>query len=244
MLIIIIPCYNEYNRIPKDKFIHFLNNNNDVKLVFSNDGSTDNTIHALRKIQYFAKDRVFIHSLKTNKGKAKAVREGVLFCFQNDFKYTKIAYLDADLATSLEECVAISNTINGTIIFAFGSRISKIDNTITRKLYRHLTGRFIATIISHILGIRVYDTQCGCKVLNGNLAEKVFKEEFKSKWLFDVEIFYRIIQLYGREKMKSICKEVPLKCWTNSGNSKVKFTYFFKLWFDIIVLRRKYAERK
>jgi glycosyltransferase involved in cell wall biosynthesis len=36
-----------------------------------------------------------------NSGKAEAVRQGINYCSQT-FSYTNIGYLDADLATSLE----------------------------------------------------------------------------------------------------------------------------------------------
>ena len=53
-----------------------------------------------------------------------------------------------------------------------------------------MAGRVIATIISEILQIKVYDTQCGCKVFSRDLASEVFIDEFISRWLFDVEIFF------------------------------------------------------
>ena len=38
-LLIIVPCYNEFNRIPKDCFIRFLKGDNNCKIVFTDDGS-------------------------------------------------------------------------------------------------------------------------------------------------------------------------------------------------------------
>ena len=185
-------------------------------------------------------ERVFIHSLEKNKGKAEAIREGVLYCFTNNLQFDRIAYLDADGATSLEECQSISRYINESVIFAFGSRILKIDSNIVRKPYRHIIGRILATVISGQLKIHVYDTQCGCKVFSSDLAKEVFSERFISKWLFDVEIFHRIIRLYGTEKMRLICREIPLHNWIDTADSKVSFAYSFKIWYDIIRIKRKY----
>ncbi len=242
-LIIIIPCYNEFSRIQKDRFINFLGEDNDCKVVFSDDGSTDNTIQVLKEIQSAAPCKVFINRLEENAGKAEAVRDGVLYCRRNDLESDKIAYLDADLATSLEECLSISNLIDGNVVFTFGSRIAKIDNNIKRKRYRHLIGRVIATFISMMLGVTVYDTQCGCKVLERELAYVVFKDRFISKWLFDVEIFYRIIVLYGRDKLKLIAREVPLKSWIDAADSKVSFSYSLKIWIDMYNIYRQYNEK-
>jgi glycosyltransferase involved in cell wall biosynthesis len=243
-LIIVVPCFNESQRIPTNEFISFLKKDNHTKIVFSDDGSTDNTIQVLKEIQNSNKDKVFIVSSNQNQGKAEAVREGVLFCFRNDLDFDSIAYLDADLSTSLEECLFISNEINENILFSFGSRILKIDTNIERKLFRHLTGRIIATIISEMLRITVYDTQCGCKVFKQSLAKEVFREKFISKWLFDVEIFYRIIHLYDRVKIQNISKEIPLKSWIAGAESKVKITYFFRMWFDLFFIYRKYNGKK
>ncbi|RUT79114.1 glycosyltransferase [Ancylomarina longa] len=243
-LAIVVPCYNEFDRLPKAKFIQFLQNNKDCSIIFSDDGSTDNTNQLLEQIRKTAPDNVFINTLIKNRGKAHAVREGVLFCSRNKLEFEKIAYLDADLSTSLEECLLISQEIKESVYFAFGSRISKIDNNITRKLYRHLIGRFTATLISNVLGLAVYDTQCGCKIFTKNLANEVFEEDFISKWLFDVEIFYRIIQLKGKEKMRQSSREIPLQTWIDTDGSKVSFTYFFKMWKDLFLIYKRYNEKK
>ncbi len=242
-LSIVIPCYNEGKRLDIERIFLFLNNEKENLLCFVDDGSKDNTLEVLNTIKAKFPNTVEVISTEKNGGKAEAVRTGFLHCTKH-VSQNKIAYIDADLATSLEECVEISTQINSNIVFAFGSRISKIDNEIDRKLYRFFIGRIIATAISHQLGLTVYDTQCGCKVFTNNLAKKIFKEKFISKWLFDVEIFHRIIAIYGREKIAKICREIPLKKWVDIGESKVQFTYFFKLWFDLYKIGKTYKTKK
>ncbi len=239
---IVIPCYNEFNRLPKKDYVKFLNKTKHCKIVFSDDGSVDNTIQLLEEIKSVAPERVFINRVEKNGGKAGAVRSGVLYCYQNNLEFDKIAFLDSDLATSLQECVKISDRIKKQIVFAFGSRIQKIDNRIDRKLYRHIIGRVIATMISIILGLNVYDTQCGCKIFTKDLGQAIFKEAFISKWLFDVELFFRIKYLYEGTEMKTIAREVPLKSWIDKDESKVKFSYSLKLWFDLYKINKKYKK--
>ncbi len=239
-LIIVIPCYNEYERLHTGSYEAFLKQHNNTRIIFSNDGSTDKTSEKLSEIRSLSPDKVFICSLEKNKGKAEAIREGVMYCFANNLQFDRIAYLDADGATSLEECQSISQYINESVIFAFGSRILKIDSNIVRKHYRHIIGRILATVISGQLKIHVYDTQCGCKVFRSDLAKNVFNEKFISKWLFDVEIFHRIIRQYGKEKMQQICREIPLQNWIDTANSKVSFAYSFRIWYDVLRIRRKY----
>lgn len=238
-LCIVIPCYNEEHRLDVKQFSNFLKSQNQVLLCFVNDGSTDNTLKTLDKIKAPFTNNVSVISTKTNVGKAEAVREGVLHC-SSQFKSLKIAYLDADLATSLEECLEISENVKANTFFAFGSRISKIDNNIQRKMYRFLIGRVIATFISKQLKLPVYDTQCGCKIFESKLSETIFQKSFISKWLFDVELFHRIIAIYGTEQMSKISKEIPLKSWIDFGDSKVQFSYFFKLWFDLYRIKQTY----
>jgi hypothetical protein len=96
----------------------------------------------------------------------------------------------------------------------------------------------IAGIISSILGLNVYDTQCGCKIFKKQLSLVLFEQKFISRWLFDVELFKRMIYLFGREKAIEKMAEVPLKNWVEKGNSKVKFSYFFKMWIDLYLIRR------
>jgi glycosyltransferase involved in cell wall biosynthesis len=242
-LSIVIPCYNEAKRLDVAQISLFLKNQQNVLLCFVDDGSKDNTLEVLHNLKNNFPTSVEVISTIKNGGKAAAVRTGVLHCNQQ-LNQKHVAYLDADLATSLEECYEISQQINTTVVFAFGSRISKIDNQIDRKLYRFYVGRIIATAISQQLGITVYDTQCGCKIIENELSKKIFKESFISKWLFDVELFHRIIAIYGKDKMHQICREIPLKKWIDIGESKVQFTYFFKLWLDLFTIGKTYKTKR
>jgi len=242
-LVIVIPCYNEENRFRelRSEYVAFLNSRTDVVLCMVDDGSKDDTALVLKILRKEFPDQVEVVIQPKNGGKAEAVRSGVLYCVEN-LKHSHIAFLDADLATSFEECLRIYSYIleKDAITFAFASRILKIGSEIKRKKFRFVVGRIVATLISSILGIKVYDTQCGCKVFEKELARTLFKEKFISKWLFDVELFFRMIQLYGKKSATERMIEVPLKLWEDKGDSKVQMTYFFKLWIDLMKIKRKY----
>ncbi|MEN8834409.1 MAG: glycosyltransferase [Polaribacter sp.] len=239
-MIIIIPCYNEVKRLDKQAYINFLKHTPDVNLVFSDDGSTDDTISVLNDIKNAYENRVHIYVSKRNQGKAEAIRSAVLYRKTQNLKSSKIAYIDADLSVSLEECYALSKNINEKFHFVFGSRISKLDNTIYRSSFRHYSGRMVATVISNILDVSVYDTQCGCKIFKSDLALTVFEKPFISKWLFDVEIFFRIINLYSKTELKHIAREIPLESWIDTGGSKVKLTYFSRMWYEFYLIKKQY----
>ncbi|QNM86466.1 glycosyltransferase [Polaribacter pectinis] len=240
---IVIPCYNEETFFLHTEYKEFLKNNKEALVCFVNDGSSDDTSSCLKNLKTLFPNNVAIVNHKVNQGKAAAVKTGFNFCNNNfDFKY--IAYLDADLAVSLEECYSLTSHLKKDIDFVFGSRVLRIGAVIERKKSRHLIGRVIATLISYILSLKVYDTQCGCKVFKKELSEKIFVKPFISKWLFDVEIFFRIIAVYGRDNVLNKLLEIPLNRWVDRGDSKVELTYFFKLWFDLLKIKKEYSNDK
>lgn len=240
-LSIIIPAFNEEKKLDVQAFRMFLSAQKQVFFVFVNDSSTDKTLSIIEEICIGFEEKTFIISNKQNVGKAQSVRNGINYALQHN-KTKKYAFLDADLATSLDECLLISTKVNDVISFSFGSRILTIDSEIKRKAYRHYIGRVIATAISNVLKLEVYDTQCGCKVFSQKLAEDIFQEIFISKWLFDVELFFRILKKYGRKDAIGKMHEHPLKKWIDKGESKVKFTYIFKLWVDLWRIKMAYSE--
>ena len=240
-LAIIIPCFNEYERLEVSEFSTFLNNNPETSVCFVNDASKDLTINKLTALKSAFPKQVDIIENQDNLGKAASVRNGVLACFKSDLaKYD--AYLDADLAVSLEECQSFLNHLVGKKEFVFASRILKIGSTVERRFSRFLIGRIVATFISNILNIKVYDTQCGCKVFKHDLVDILFAEPFVSKWLFDVELFSRMLCTYG--KKEALCKmdEIPVKRWIDKGESKVKLSYMFRLWYDLFLIRNKHKK--
>jgi dolichyl-phosphate beta-glucosyltransferase len=238
---IVIPCYNEEKGLAISKYISFLDTNPDVMICFVNDGSKDNTLKILKDLQENYPKQIQVYSLEKNSGKAEAVRVGIQYC-NNHLQHDYIGYLDADLATSLEEFITLKNYIQNEIVFCFGSRIRIIGSQIDRKNARFIIGRIIATFISKILNLKIYDTQCGSKLFTKAIAEQLFQKRFISRWLFDVEIFYRLILLFGREKAITKMLEIPLKLWVEKGDSKIKLSYGFQVWIDLFQIKRQYKK--
>ena len=176
-----------------------------------------------------------------NVGKAEAVRQGVRFC-NSTYDHQYIAFLDADLSTSLSECIEMSAYLRDKTSFVFGSRIMKIGSVIERSSYRFLIGRVLATLISWMLSLKVYDTQCGCKLFTKNLSGILFQETFISNWLFDVELFFRMILANGTKSALLRMVEIPLKQWIDKGHSKVAPSYFFKMCLDLFRIKIHYSK--
>ena len=238
---IVVPCYNEYGRLPKTDFVSFLEKHPSAHICFVNDASTDCTQVLLETIAELCKGQITILKNDTNQGKARSVRNGILHCHDHQVA-PFLAYLDADLATSLEECYSLADALKGDKEFVFASRILKIGSVVERRFSRFLFGRIIATFISNILDIKVYDTQCGCKAFKAELSKLLFEKPFISKWLFDVELFSRMLCHYGKDVALNKMEEIPVKRWVDQGASKVKLSYFFRLWYDLYLIRK--AHRK
>ena len=229
---VIIPCYNEANEFRFQKYHNFLSFSSQVILCFVNDGSTDKTLTVLEELKNHFPAKVHVISNEKNLGKAESIRNGVRYCNER-FDFKTMGYLDADLSASLEECIGLVKYLKNNISFVFGSRKLKKGRVIKRNWFRLIAGRIIAKIISNILKIPIHDTQCGCKLFTKKESQLLFEEPFISRWLFDVEIFKRMIKNYGRDVAQQKMVEVPLKRWVDEGSSKIKASYFFKMWIDL-----------
>ncbi|MGB1004225.1 MAG: glycosyltransferase [Salibacteraceae bacterium] len=236
---IVIPCFNEASHFLKSDYIQFLENNPNTLICFVNDGSTDETKNIIQELNTHFVANTHLINLPNNVGKAEAVRNGINYCNEN-YECKVIGFIDADLAVSLEESIEISNKINDKTKFAFGSRILRVGSTIERKFHRFLIGRFLATLISNILNLKVYDTQCGCKMFQPDLSPILFTQPFISTWLFDVELFFRLKKYFGANTFKSHLLEVPLNSWIDRGESKVSFLYGFKVFYDLYKIKMRY----
>ena len=237
---IVIPCYNEAHRLDTSAYAAFLQAAPGVHLVFVNDGSTDSTSARLAEIEQSAPGRVELIELPVNQGKGEAVRSGILAGLENSPRW--LGYWDADLATPLEEVCMFAELAQTQphIRLLCGSRILRMGANIRRHWYRHYPGRIIATCISLLLGLEVYDTQCGAKLIEPELAAEIFAEPFSSKWLFDVELIARIITLAGKQEAKRIIYEYPLSRWTDIGESKISLAYLPRIPIDLLRIYRRY----
>lgn len=238
--LLIIPCYNEENRLPIDELVQFIEKENaGLTFLFVNDGSTDNTINILNDIAD-KHSLVRVLDLQQNVGKAEAIRTAMLKYTSDEYDY--IGYFDADLATPLAEVNQfIAKAEKFDPIILMGSRVKLLGITdIKRKWYRHYFGRVFATIASNMLKIPVYDTQCGAKMIKSSVVKELFAAPFISSWLFDVEILFRLKKLPIYTVNPTPIIELPLSKWEEKGESKIPFTYLFKIPIELIRIYLKY----
>lgn len=243
-LCLIVPCYNEAHRLRTERFRDFLAGNRDKRILFVDDGSHDNTLDVLRQICLGYEDRAGILARNRNEGKAEAVRAGITHALHTSDQAI-IGYWDADLATPLDSVQRFLNVFADypRIEMVFGSRVKLLGRRIERKEMRHYLGRTFATVVSVMLRLPIYDTQCGAKLfrVDDKLA-KVFAAPFLSKWVFDVEIIARYLDLHGRNSrhLEEAIYEYPLEVWVDVEGSKVLPKDFFRAFIDILKIKRKY----
>ena len=101
---VVVPCFNEEHRLRAADFLGFVADHPAASLCFVDDGSRDGTVTVLEKLQAQCPDRILVHRLPNNGGKAAAVRDGVLHVAKSR-RWPIIGYWDADLSTPLGEVV-------------------------------------------------------------------------------------------------------------------------------------------
>jgi len=245
---IVVPCYNEAHRLPSEKFVEFVHEGNDIDFLFVNDGSTDDTLEVLQRLQRVCGPAVYVLDKKVNGGKAEAVRDGMLRAIESG-RSGFVGFWDADLATPLSAISSLRQELidEPQLQMVFGSRIRLLGRHVHRKAARHYLGRVFATVVSLMLRLPVYDTQCGAKIfrVTPELAS-VLSQPFISRWVFDVEIIARFIALnHGDTRvLHDSIYEYPLERWEDVAGSKVKPGDFLLAFLDIMRIRLKYLAGK
>jgi glycosyltransferase involved in cell wall biosynthesis len=239
---IVIPCYNEADRLDIDCFVQYMAHGPACRFVLVDDGSRDDTLLVLDALRECDPAHFDVLPLERNRGKAEAVRRGVLMALERQPRY--VGYWDADLATPLQAITAFRQRLDEDrqVQAVFGARVKMLGRKIDRRLTRHLLGRVFATGASITLGLGVYDTQCGAKLFRaGDATRKLFEKPFITNWIFDVELVARMIQTLGGPAAveRAICEE-PLWQWTDVDGSKVRPRDFFKAIFELAAIYRKY----
>jgi hypothetical protein len=157
-----------------------------------------------------------------------------------------VGYWDADLATPLDVIPMFCQLLDARpdLELVFGARVRLMGRCIERKALRHYLGRVFATAASVVLGIAIYDTQCGAKLFRASPGIKaMFQQPFITRWLLDVEILARLIQARRASPLRQaqdVVYEFPLPEWHDVAGSKVKARDFAKGIFGLAMIYWKY----
>jgi dolichyl-phosphate beta-glucosyltransferase len=228
-LALVVPCYNEAARLDADAFVQFVTTHPTVQLVMVDDGSVDGTADVLEQIRAAAPAAIATIRLAANRGKAEAVRAGLLAATAGN--PALVGFFDADLSTPLaaiDDFLALLRA-RPDVEFVLGSRLLLLGRDVKRHAWRHYLGRVSATSISLALDLPVYDTQCGAKMLRLNTdTSTLFAKPFRSRWIFDVELIARYLGLPvrpGEPARRERLYELVLPTWHDRPGSKLH-------WYD------------
>jgi len=212
VLSIVVPCYNEEQRLPRtiERIERYLDvQGTQYELILVDDGSADGT----RQVMDAAAERsrsVRVEALPHNRGKGRALATGVGVAGGDEILLT-----DADLSTPIEELPKLQAQLTkgaGVAIASRALRDSKVE--VSQPIYRVLMGKVFNLIVQAVLLPGIWDTQCGFKLFRADVAHKVFAGLVTDGFGYDPEVLYRA------RKMGVKIAEVPV-VWRNSAPTKV-----------------------
>lgn len=246
---VVVPCYNEAARLRTEEFARFLRDERSrgIDLLFVNDGSRDATLQVLASLRDQFPSRVSILDQQPNRGKAEAVRNGMLQVIASG-RAQVTGFWDADLATPLDQIIDFMRLLDSRpeLTMVFGARVRLLGRDIHRQQLRHYLGRCFATVVSVVLRLPIYDSQCGAKLfrITPDL-QQVLAEPFHSRWIFDVEILARFLSLH-KDDRGAIARQVyeyPLPVWTDVAGSKVTPADFLRAFAELSFIYRRHLAR-
>lgn len=209
-LTVVVPAYNEARRLGPSlaSILDYLEGRGlSHQVLVVDDGSADDTAGVARG---FADRGVELISLERNRGKGAALRRGVLAS-----RGARLLLTDADLSTPITELEKLEPHLESGAGMVLGSRAAAgAQVRVHQPAYRELMGKTFNLLI-RLLGVRgLRDTQCGFKLLCGELARELFADLTVDGFAFDVELVW-LAQARGHRVV-----EVGV-VWVNSPASTV-----------------------
>jgi len=209
---IIIPVYNESLRLK----ITFQALNSFIpprgikinKVIFVNDGSSDNTLTKLKNIRLKFSKKII--SYTHNQGKGNAIKLGFLNATAD-----YALFLDADMSTPLTEITKFMPFIKQNIPVIIGTRKNGHSTvTIHQPWIREHLGRVFTLLSQLILNTWVTDFTCGFKAFSRPAYTTIAPLMAINRWGFDSEIIF-LSKIYN-----FVIQEKSL-AWADNRNSRV-----------------------
>lgn len=234
-LTVVIPAFNEAQRLEPSlrAVVGYLTRRGlSSEVLVVDDGSSDGTAQVAER---FAAEGVQVLIHPQNRGKGAALKTGVLAS-----RGDRVLLTDADLSTPIEELEKLEAYLSdaagaggeGRAELVAGSRaVAGADIREHQPFYREWMGKTFNLLI-RMLGVRgVRDTQCGFKLLRGDVARRLFAEMSIEGFAYDVEMIW-LARRHGYR-----VAEVGV-IWSNSAASKVDpLRSSYEMFRDVLRIR-------
>lgn len=207
-----IPMYNEASIIEdtaRTLSDYMSANFNDYEILFSDDGSCDGCGDMVRAL---ALPNVRVVGYAQNQGKGCAVRTAMLESCGDVVMFT-----DADLAYGTEVIGRIYRIFekNGDTDIVIGSRNIAKDGYEGYTFMRKLASKAYIKVLCIAGGLKLSDSQTGCKAFSGKAAKDIFSRCTVNGFAFDFEA------ILWAQKLGYKFTEMPVKV-INHRESKVR----------------------
>ena len=225
---IVVPAFNEAARIRGtiQKIETFRKSVPwDAEVIVVDDGSNDQTGAVVAAMNL---EGVRVIRNNPNQGKGFAVKTGVL---QSRGEY--VLFTDADLSAPIEELEKLLSAAESKRAdVVIGSRA--VDRSYIEKHQsrgREFGGIVFNLMVRMILGLRIYDTQCGFKLFRRAKTLSLFQKMTITGFGFDPELLF----LASRSGMQVL--ELPVR-WSHAEGSKIRFMRdSVKMFSDLLRIR-------
>jgi dolichyl-phosphate beta-glucosyltransferase len=212
VLSIVIPAFNEEARLPATlrRIGGYLTGRVQLlpaEVIVVDDGSRDGTAAVAAEAGMPSGVERRVVTLSCNCGKGAAVRAGLAAS-----RGERILITDADLATPIEELETLLPVQAGIVAGSRGVRRELIARK--QPLPRELLGRLFNLLLRALSVTQLKDTQCGFKLIDGDLARVLAMQLRLDGFAFDVEMLARA------ERMGQRVVEVPVR-WFHQDASRV-----------------------
>lgn len=236
--LLVIPAFNESKRLPdylEDLSKQISESNYRIEILIVDDGSSKTEQEFVVKTVLEKKQKYqFILSpliLNSNVGKGGAILAG----WDYGSGYDYLCFVDADGSVPSKEVIRLVSLVEfdclDTIIFA--SRVKMLGRYVRRSIKRHISGRIFSLFVGLMIDSRVYDSQCGFKLIPLKLYNTIRSKIKGRRFSYDVEL----VALAKHYDYNII--EVPID-WHDVSGSKVRIIRdSVKMFFSVLQIKKE-----
>lgn len=238
---LVIPCLNESGRLGPflEELTSVFQGHPIASIQVVDDGSGPDEQRMVEGILAPLRQRYSfvlpLQILPLNLGKGGAVREG----WKKHGGAAWLAFADADGSCRPAEILRLMKSVLGAGEKRkawFACRVRMLGRSIRRDWHRHAIGRVYATLVSLLLDIPVYDSQCGLKIVGRGIYEDIEPLLKIQGFAFDIEL------LAALWDSAVPVEEVPID-WQEKAGGKVRLVRdSWRMFKDTVEVRKRRSD--